>query len=409
MFYKIVIGVSLFLASILWLFLSDIQPNYQWVQMVANNQLSVRVILVNKNQCPTVDVDNKPTKMNLRAVKTTNFPAVCELLVSRDARSIKIGQQTLPILPTTIKQIAILGDTGCRINKLSVQACNDEKAWPLRRLSTNLAEKKPDLILHVGDYFYREAPCPEGNKGCKGSPSGYNWGTWNADWFSPANSLLQSSVMAFSRGNHEDCNRAHNGWFRYLSPWSYKEKGSCVEMEDPYVLKLENINAIMFDSSYGRDDKTSNVELKQYKEAIKQLKIDKNLTNILLTHRPMWTHYKNSFGNLTQQIAFKNLLPDNTLLISGHAHYLQLLDMQTDYDQIVIGNSGTELNAIDNMTQKLVNIKKHIANFVYSRSGFGYAILTNFDKDFVFYNQDGGSVGQCSWKINQQYSSLDCQ
>ncbi|MDC9715561.1 MAG: metallophosphoesterase, partial [Gammaproteobacteria bacterium] len=271
-----------------------------------------------------------------------------------------------------------------------------------------------DVILHVGDYFYRESPCPEGNKGCEGSPSGYNWDAWNADWFSPANTMLRSSVMVFSRGNHEDCNRAHNGWFRYLSPWAYKEAvQNCTAMENPYMIKLEDVTYIMFDSSYGKDSSTSEAQLALYKKAIKQLQFDKHSTYALLTHRAVWTYNKVKskyyYGNLTQQIAFKNLLPNNTLFISGHAHYLQALDMQTDYDQIIIGNGGSKLYSVDNNTQKLVDINKHMANFVYSRSGFGYGILSHADKTFKFYDQVGADTGSCSWLLNKQHSTLSCQ
>ncbi|RUA05427.1 MAG: hypothetical protein DSY43_04585 [Gammaproteobacteria bacterium] len=409
-FYKVAIGMLL----LFWSFLSYAQSTYQWVQIAPNNQLSVRVILSDKEQCPMINIDNKPTYMKLRAPKAGFFPAVCELLVSRDTHSIKIKQQALPTLPNEINRVAILGDTGCRISKHSVQACNDARAWPLRELNASIASKKVDVILHLGDYLYRENPCPEGNKGCEGSPSGYNWEAWNADWFSVADSLFQSSVMVFSRGNHEDCSRADNGWFRYMSPWEYKEiERNCTEMEKPYMFKLQNMNYIMFDSNYGHDDSTSDAQLALYKETIEQLKIDKNLTNVLITHRPMWTYYKFkskfSFGNLTQQIAFKGLLPDNTLFIAGHSHYLQLLDMESDYDQIIIGNSGTKLDDIGNIIQKSVDIDKHMANFVYSRSGFGYGILTITDQIFRFYNQDGVNTGECSWLAGKQYSSLNCQ
>ncbi|CAC9497601.1 hypothetical protein [uncultured Gammaproteobacteria bacterium] len=409
-FFKFVTGISLLALA----FLSNAQSNPQWVQMVTNDQLSVRVVLLNDTQCPKVSVDNVPTAMHLRAAKVVDFPAVCELLVSRDTRSIKIKQQALPTLPSVVDRIAILGDTGCRINKINAQACNDAQAWPLRELSASIGAQTPDIILHVGDYFYRETLCPEGDKGCKGSPSGYNWDTWNADWFAPANSLFQSSVIALSRGNHEECGRAQNGWSRYLSPWAYPKAGqACAEMEKPYILKLKWVNYIMFDSSSGQDDRTSEPQLALYKKAIAQLKIDKDSTNIFLTHRPMWTYNKIKstyyYGNLTQQIAFKNLLPKRTLFVSGHAHYLQVLDMQTDYDQVIIGNSGTELVKVGNTTQKNVDINKHMANFVYSRSGFGYGILTESSKTLKFYKQNGAHTGECIWLSDKQHPSLICQ
>jgi hypothetical protein len=101
-FFKFVTGVSLLSLS----FLGYAQPNPQWVQMVANDQLSVRVVLLNDDQCPKVSINDIPTAMQLRAPKAVNFPAVCELLVSRDTRSIKIQQQALPTLPNEVNRIA---------------------------------------------------------------------------------------------------------------------------------------------------------------------------------------------------------------------------------------------------------------------------------------------------------------
>jgi hypothetical protein len=82
--------------------------------------------------------------------------------------------------------------------------------------------------------------------------------------------------------------------------------------------------------------------------------------------------------------------------------------MQTDYDQLIIGNSGTKLYKISNSMKRAVDINKHMANFVYSRTGFGYGILTNTAKVFKFYNQKGSKVGECLWLLDKS-SSLNCQ
>ena len=42
------------------------------------------------------------------------------------------------------------------------------------RRSRLAAAQKPDLVIHVGDYYYRETPCPAGEAKCAGSPFG--WG-----------------------------------------------------------------------------------------------------------------------------------------------------------------------------------------------------------------------------------------
>src|SRR5262249_9219466 len=46
--------------------------------------------------------------------------------------------------------------------------------------------RRQDLVIHVGDYLYRQSACPPGDAGCAGSPYGDDWPTWKADFFAPA-------------------------------------------------------------------------------------------------------------------------------------------------------------------------------------------------------------------------------
>jgi hypothetical protein len=49
-------------------------------------------------------------------------------------------------------------------------------------------------VIHVGDYLYREDPCPAAAQAqCGGTPSGDNYGAWNADFFKPAAKLLAAA------------------------------------------------------------------------------------------------------------------------------------------------------------------------------------------------------------------------
>jgi hypothetical protein len=41
------------------------------------------------------------------------------------------------------------------------------------------------------------------------------------------------------------------------------------------------------------------------------------------------------------------------------SHYLEVLDMQTDYDQLIIGNSGTALVKVDNVMKRNVDNIPH--------------------------------------------------
>ena len=69
----------------------------------------------------------------------------------------------------------------------------------------------PDLVVHVGDYHYRENACPAGDAGCSTSPWGYGWDAWDADFFTPAKRLLAVAPWIVVRGNHESCDRAGQG------------------------------------------------------------------------------------------------------------------------------------------------------------------------------------------------------
>ena len=83
--------------------------------------------------------------------------------------------------------------------------------WPFAAVAAGAAAAAPDLVIHVGDYHYRENECPAGNAGCAGSPWGYGWDAWEADVFAPAEKLLAAAPWIVVRGNHESCNRGGPG------------------------------------------------------------------------------------------------------------------------------------------------------------------------------------------------------
>ncbi len=91
----------------------------------------------------------------------------------------------LPVPAADPSRVLVLGDTGCRIKGTTTQACNDPAQWPFPALAEAAARLKPDLVIHVGDYLYRENACPVTDAGCAGTPFGDNWPTWAADFFTP--------------------------------------------------------------------------------------------------------------------------------------------------------------------------------------------------------------------------------
>jgi hypothetical protein len=162
--------------------------------------------VVSGDSCPDIQVDGRSVAMRKRAVGNSAFPQLlCAATLLPSTWAASIFGQNLPLPVAAPRRILVLGDTGCRIKGGTVQDCNDPAKWPFPHIAAVAAKLRPDLVIHVGDYLYRETACPTDNAGCKGSPSGDDWPAWAADFFTPAAPLLAASPIVFVRGNHEEC------------------------------------------------------------------------------------------------------------------------------------------------------------------------------------------------------------
>ena len=243
-----------------------------WVELGATPL--VRAITV-PGGCPVLSIDGRPLPMALRVsagmpaprplgdattpAKAADFPLdTCEAPLPADARDVQLGARTLPVPHAEPRRIVVLGDTGCRMHGDAPQRCADPEGWPFAQVAAAAAALRPDLVVHVGDYHYRESPCPAANAECVGSPWGYGWDAWNADFFVPARPLLAAAPWVFVRGNHEECSRAGQGWFRFLAPEPWTPARSCDRAEDdgqadftaPYAVPLgSTTQLIVFDSA----------------------------------------------------------------------------------------------------------------------------------------------------------------
>jgi hypothetical protein len=185
--------------------------------------------------CPVLTIDGRVTPMTVRFAaatvaqrptasapknsKASAFPVtVCDTALPATARHALVGGVALPLPKRIVHRIVVIGDTGCRIKAAdkAAQACNDPAKFPFARIAARAAAEHPDLIVHVGDYHYRETPCPDAAHGCDTSPWGYGWDAWAADFFTPAAPLLAAAPVVPVRGNHESCARAGQGWWRFL-------------------------------------------------------------------------------------------------------------------------------------------------------------------------------------------------
>ncbi|QXK92174.1 metallophosphoesterase [Neoehrlichia mikurensis] len=366
---------------------------FVWSQVVSNNNLSVRAIISAEDDCPKINVDSKIRRMSVRALPVYNKSAVfnnkvCEAVISNTAKIIKVNTNIVPAIPNKIKKIAIIGDTGCRISLYYEQNCKSQDKWPLERILYQVSQHNPDLVIHVGDYLYREKSCSDNTK-CNKGVYGDNFNTWKLDWLDPSKLLSKKAPFIFVRGNHEDCNRAYRGWFRYLSASSFVDvdKALCKNIVDSWIftpkqLGIGDLNFYIYDSSNISEMLFSKQDIKNVRSRFLN-KLHHESPMWLLTHRPLWSYIERRnvpyYGSLLQVKAFSNLLPRNLLaIVSGHVHIGQILRMKMKDNivtQIIVGNSGTKLDNVKLLKMHNVKIGNFIADSIQSVKNFGFTIV----------------------------------
>ena len=131
-----------------------------WVQVGEHGQALARVVVNGSEQCPDIQLDGMMHKMELRQPIPKDFRPACELAIPAAAKRALVNGQELKLPRLYPSQIIAFGDTGCRIKGAAVQNCNDPNEWPFEKVAKAAAAAHPHLILDVGDYLYREDPCP---------------------------------------------------------------------------------------------------------------------------------------------------------------------------------------------------------------------------------------------------------
>jgi len=343
--------------------------------------------------------DNKPQKYS----EVTS----CIHPISDDQVNISLKDIKLNNKKTNYKKIAVLADTGCRVKNNSIQNCNAVSGygppWPFPKLINNVSSHNPDLVIHLGDYFYREQACPNDNAGCNG-PTGDNWKTWEADFFKPARQLLLSTPWVFARGNHEVCSRGGDGWFYFLSPQAlsdeYVKNDRCIQNTRSYVIPInEAVALIIMDSG---DMPRSYKGIAPDPDATKYFQIELDRVNelaaqyenvILISHRPFWAmSYLPSDDTV---VSGGELLPfalsktklgklheNIKLILSGHFHIYEAISFKDNRPpQLVLGSGGTK-NDPEIIRSKLrqeennefPELDKGVDQFFYSKN-FYFAIV----------------------------------
>lgn len=341
------------------------------------------------DHCPVIRIDGRASAMSQRAGKVTeplrptrsdpsaSKPSVfdtlvCEAVVPASAQRARVAGRALPLPPPVIERIVVIGDTGCRIKLAdhAFQACNDPKAYPFAQVAAAAARWRPQLVLHVGDYLYRENACPADQAGCAGSPWGYGDDAWRADFLEPADPLLKAAAWAAVRGNHESCARAGQDWWRLLDPRRLAAGRDCNDAahddegdySDPFAVPLgQGAQLVLFDSSNTPAGavKPDDVRWARYRDTYAKIEAltHKAPHSLLADHHPILAFSASQAktgeitlrpGNGGLQSTFGSVNPGFVpagvdLLLSGHVHVWEALSFSSAHPaQIVAGFSGTQ-------------------------------------------------------------------
>jgi hypothetical protein len=400
-------------------------------------------------QCPTLTADGHARRMRLRAPAETEpqrptlssvenskpsaFPALtCEARIPAGARAVSVQGQRLPAPRAKVQRIVVIGDTGCRVKQSdhAAQACNDPAKYPFAAVAARAAAWKPDLVVHVGDLLYRENPCPAGNAGCAGSPWGYGLDAWRADFFEPAAPLLRAAPWVMTRGNHETCNRAGQGWWRFIDPRPLVPGGGCNDPAQdatgdygtPYAVPLgggAQIVVLDFSALGAKAIPDSDPRAAQYRDTYAKLDAlsRRAAFTFALDHYPMLGVAAEDKkgpvtlkpGNPAVQSVFgplnPKLIPAKVdVLLAGHVHLWEQVGFLSDHpSQFIAGFSSTEEDVVPIPAELPPDVAPapgaRIAHFSSWVDGFGFMTLERRGPrawKAIIWNTRGEAVNHCT-------------
>lgn len=339
-----------------------------WTQYVGGTRAEVRALAALGGGCPEARADGARLPLQVRAAPDAAFPqAVCAAALPAAARRLEVAGVRLAVPRPDVRRIVVLGDSGCRLKGAKTQACNDPAAWPFPTVARLAAARRPDLVIHVGDYLYRESPCPRpaagpAKPGCAGSPFGDDQPAWDADLFEPARPLLEAAPWVFVRGNHESCSRAGAGWFRLLD--AAPRPPACPAVSPPVKVALGGLNLYLLDGADADDRFPSPAAVAAYAAQLDALRPDlaRPGQGWIITHRPVWGLVPalklgplgtvEAAINATEQAALHGReMPGVQMVVSGHIHHFAAFDFGPARPaQLIVGTGGDVGEAADSPT-----------------------------------------------------------
>ncbi len=383
----------------------------RWVQLGPDGASTVRAIT--DGACPAVVFDGVATPMGVRSEPSQKFDNVkparfavrgCEVTVPPGAVAAVVDGAPLPLARPDPQRILIFGDTGCRLDTKASQGCNDPVTWPFPKIARAAATARPDLVIHVGDYHYRELPCPARNSGCADSPYGYGWDAWNADFFEPAAPLLAAAPWIMVRGNHEDCDRAGEGWLRFLD--RLPPGPACRDLTGVFVARLGDFGVVVVDGARAADPPGDMGDMAgllraQFKEVLSKVPPQA----WIVTHRPLnamraaTDRRTDEVENHVQELAIGDIMPAAIrMAVAGHIHFFQAVDFGGGRPpQLVVGTGGDVLHPAPpvSVVGAEINGGKVVSSVTYA--GFAYMVWDRVGSLWTgtLFDVDGKAIDHC--------------
>jgi predicted phosphodiesterase len=385
--------IKLLLLFIVQVAFAKEDSEFQWLQLVADNQVVARATAIS-NQCPDIKVDEQIFKMHVRASyedsQLHENITSCEYNVT-GAKTVEIRDAKYVIPSKQIKKFVVMGDSGCESSvfdsRFNNQNCADRTTWGFAKVAEQVAKMNVDFVVHMGDYAYRNK---YKTKQDKEKNAQMQWFFFREEFFKPAEVLLNNTPMVFIRGNHESCSKMGKAWNLFLDAGSYKNE--CFSRAPFYNINFDNINFAVLDVSKAPvGQKYREKDIEKYKKEFANVYSEVKPNTWLLMHHPVVALKKLNeqeyFPNILESYVIKTAFEDSyvskiPVAISGHFHALASITRDKDnFRQFIVGNGGTLLHKTkktyykykDNNSQGQVAVK------------FGFLLFED--------------IGQTKWKV----------
>jgi predicted phosphodiesterase len=376
-----------------------------WIQYAADGKPHARALVT--QSCPSLSYDGGSTPMRQRAAAMTGFDeTVCEAIVPPNATNVAVENQRLPAPPQSVRTVVVFGDTGCRMKDDEQQNCGDIADWPFPKIAQTIAAVHPDLLVHVGDYYYRENNCLSTMKECVN-----RWGdtsmSWNADWFAPGKPLFAAAPLILVRGNHEDCQRGGPAWFRYLDPGDATAQceSRLTDGVNPWAVTFAGLQIVVTDTAADPSDSQPDPNRITYYQGSFSKARDLTATTSgerwLVTHRPPYANTNQTLALL----ATPGALAPFSVVLAGHVHDFEAINL-TGYPPLIVnGESGDDLDDAGS-TAKYIGFQKtpgtakaggraiypFAAPAPYASKQFGFAVYTKSATGWAISLRDADGI-----------------